>query len=191
MRENDCLFPPVPFSLCLPSSLHSCPLLLQTNRCLPSFTALLFLLFSKLLYLFISLFARCTDDHFWKMESIWCLWLANRSNTSLSVSFSLFSLYISGVALSDRTWRPLWEQFLDQGERGPIWKQWALCQTHLDFLLPDKEWVCLICFVFTTVVIMLFPSNKQCFSLPCSFPLSPLCPTPYLFQSSCSASISH
>lgn len=63
---------------------------------------------------------------------------------SVSLSFSCCTYF----SFLDRTWRPLWEEFLDQGKRGQIWKQWALCQTHLDLLLTDKEWVCCLC-IFT------------------------------------------
>ena len=64
IRENDYLFPPLPFLFVL-SFLPSTSSSPSTIIPLPlPFTALLFLLFCRFLYLLNSSFARCTDDHF-------------------------------------------------------------------------------------------------------------------------------
>ncbi len=41
----------------------------------------------------------------------------------------------------DRTGGSVWRQFLGEDERGPLWEQGAVCQTHPDLLHPDQEWV--------------------------------------------------
>lgn len=66
IRENCYFFPPLSF-LCAFLPLPFSPPSTIIPLPLP-FTALLFLLCCRLLYLLISLFARCTDVHFWKLS---------------------------------------------------------------------------------------------------------------------------
>lgn len=166
------------FSLCLPSFLHPRPLPLLSYCCLFLFTALLFLLFSQLLYLLISLFARCTDDHFWKIESIW--WYGYLTDT-----MHLFLLLFLPLTLSLCTyWHFSLRSDLKTSLRtvsGPRQKRSNLKTMSSS---PNSLWpsprrqrvsVCLVCF-YSCGYHVVFQSNKQCLSL-CLSPLPHLLPS--------------